>query len=153
MSDFRKTKWLFFQIDVTSCSMRVFQYFLMFWKLQMFCFRFFKLSYFADVDLSVSNPTWVPTLDSRWLFVIDSDLLPMFDHNPDLQEDTRRVTIVFMNNIQTYRFSFRCDGFVYKDHRQWLPVALDLRCIPMSANQDLERPTIDGSPSHTKKRF
>ena len=46
----------FLQIHVIFCSSGVFEYFFMFWKVQNYIFDVFQLSYFADVDLSVSNP-------------------------------------------------------------------------------------------------
>ena len=33
----------------------------MFYEVQMLCFRFFQLSYFADVDLLLPVPIWMPT--------------------------------------------------------------------------------------------
>ena len=77
--------------------MGVFRYFYMFCKLQMFCFRLFKLSYFADVDLSVSNPNLGSNTGFEMTAIdLDIDLLRTLDHNQDLQENTHHVTIVLL---------------------------------------------------------
>ena len=101
------------------------------------------------------QPGFQHQIQMRWLCVIDLDLLQMLDHNQDLQKNTHRVTIVFMNNISTNLAVSFVVTVLYSKTAISVRLALDL-LMHRSTNvwyQDLGTPTVGGSPSHTKKHF
>ena len=107
-------------------------------------FLVFQLSYFADVDLLVSNPNQGSNTEfnnDRLLSVSTQIYCRCFNHNYDLQENIHRVTSVFTNIIKTQWFPFRCDDFFQR------PLSLSVRSYSMMHvwyYQDLETPTIGG---------